>query len=169
MSPVRFLVAPLEPKFKINKTLQINDLWRFSFVKNRYFWCKMTQFSVLFMDIFWIPQKCTLIASYFTIFNILQRFQPSITRHFCRVFLLIRVHTNNVSKNSTLIVLYFVIYQHITTLCITQYPTLFCRVFSSIRVRTNNMSIKMYTIFFFSRNPYSPISTILSTSPDIEA
>lgn len=27
-----FLVAPLEPKLKINKTLQINDLWRFSFV-----------------------------------------------------------------------------------------------------------------------------------------
>ena len=35
------LVAPLEPKVKINKTLQINDLWRFSFVKNRHFWCKM--------------------------------------------------------------------------------------------------------------------------------
>ena len=27
----------------------------------------------------------------------------------------------------------------------------------------------MYTIFSFSRNPYLPISTILSTSPDIEA
>ena len=28
---LRFLVAPLEPKVKINKTLQINDLQRFSF------------------------------------------------------------------------------------------------------------------------------------------
>ena len=54
-----FLVAPLEPKVKINKTLQINDLRRFSFAKNRHFRCKMKQFSVLFMDIFWIPQKCT--------------------------------------------------------------------------------------------------------------
>ena len=65
------LVAPLEPKVKINKTLQINDLRRFSFAKNRHFWCKMKQFSVLFMDIFGIPQKCTLIASYFTIFQYL--------------------------------------------------------------------------------------------------
>jgi len=64
-------VAPLEPKVKINKTLQINNLRRFSFVKNWHFWCKMTQFSVLFMDIFWIPQKCTLIALYFTIFQYL--------------------------------------------------------------------------------------------------
>ena len=71
MSLVRIPVAPLEPKFKINKTLQINDLRRFSFVKNRHFWCKMKQFSVLFMDIFWIPQKCTLIASYFAIFQYL--------------------------------------------------------------------------------------------------
>ena len=32
---------------------------------------KMRKFSVLFMDIFGIPQKCTLIASYFTIFQYL--------------------------------------------------------------------------------------------------
>ena len=68
---IRDWLAPLEPKVKINKTLQINDLRRFSFVKNRHFWCKMKQFSVLFMDIFWIPQKCTLIASYFAIFQYL--------------------------------------------------------------------------------------------------
>ena len=29
----------------------------FSFVKNWHFWCKMTQFSVLFMDIFWIHRN----------------------------------------------------------------------------------------------------------------
>ena len=120
-------MAPLEPKVKINKTLQINDLRRFSFVKNWHFWCKMTQFSVLFMDIFWIPQKCTLIAPYFTIF------------------------------------------QYLTAISTIQYPTLFCRVFSSIRVHSDNMVIKIYTIFSFSHNPYSPFGTILTTSPDIEA
>jgi len=38
-----FPVAPLEPKVKINKTLQINDLWRFSFVNIqafRAYWSK---------------------------------------------------------------------------------------------------------------------------------
>ena len=48
-------------------------------------------------------------------------------------------------------------------------PGTFCRTFSSIRVHSDNMVIKMYTIFSFYLNPYSPIRTILSASPDIEA
>ena len=169
VSPVRFLVAPLEPKVKINKTLQINDLRRFSFVKNRHFWCKMTQFSVLFMDIFWIPQKCTLIASYFAIFQYLTAISTiqypailsGISVYSCTYQQCVhKQHTNcavfrysSTSYND---------FNHLI-------PGTFCRVFSSISVHTNNMSIKMYTIFSFSRNPYSPISTILTTSPDIEA
>ena len=129
MSPVRFLVAPLEPKVKINKTLQINDLRRFSFVKNRHFWCKMRKFSVLFMDIFWIPQKCTLIASYFAIFQYLTAIS---TIHYPAILsgiLSIRVHTNNVSINSTLIVSYFAIFQYLTAISTIHYPALFVGYF----------------------------------------
>ena len=119
VSPVRFLVAPLEPKVKINKTLQINDLRRFSFAKNRHFWCKMKQFSVLFMDIFWIPQKCTLIASYFTIFQHLTAISTIQDPALLSGILSISVHTNNMSINSTLIALYFAILQHLITISTT--------------------------------------------------
>ena len=101
----------------------------FSFVKNRHFWCKMTQFSVLFMDIFWIPQKCTLIASYFTIFQYLTAISTTRYPALLSGVLSIRVHTNKVSINSTLIVSYFVTFQYITAFITIHYPALFVGYF----------------------------------------